>query len=77
MQVRKPTTRLTDIGRLDATLRLPTAGRIQKGMKTTCARCGKAITDPTFIAGFKAGHHNLMLHEACMPADEPQPPEWP
>lgn len=54
-----------DIGQLDHKIPLPMAGRIAAGMKTTCDACGRAITDETFIAGFKTGHANLKLHEKC------------
>jgi hypothetical protein len=73
MKIRVPTTRMKDIGTMDATLRLPTAGRIKHGMKTTCCVCGKAITDEFFIGGFKAGERNMMMHEACLPEGEPKP----
>jgi hypothetical protein len=62
-----------DIGPLDHKLRLPMAGRMARGMKTTCDACGKAITDEFFIGGFKTGHANLKLHEACA---DGQDPDW-
>ncbi len=61
-----PATRLKDIGPLEQQLRLPTAGRIARGMKTVCQRCGKRITDPFFIVGFKAGIRNMIFHEGCI-----------
>ena len=62
-------TESVDIGALDHRLRLPMAGRVRQGMKTRCDVCGKDITDEFFIGGFKEGHRNLLLHEAC--AEEP------
>lgn len=61
-----PTTKVKDIGALDHKLRLPTASRLAHGMKTTCKRCGKPITDEFFIAGFKAGMPNMLFHERCI-----------
>lgn len=69
MKIRKPTTRLTDIGPLDFTKPLPIAGRIRAGMKTNCDRCGKPITDEFFIAGFKAGLPNMKFHQACIESE--------
>jgi len=66
VKVRKPTTHLVDIGPLDAALRLPTAARIRTGQKTTCNRCGKAITDETFIGGFRTGKRTYLFHERCL-----------
>lgn len=54
-----------EIGPLDNTLRLPMAARRARGLKTVCVACGKPITDDFFIGGFKAGHPNMILHEAC------------
>jgi hypothetical protein len=68
---------MLDIGRLDATLRLPMALRKQHGMRTVCDACGKPIQEDYFIGGFKKGSRNLLLHEACLPADEPQPQSAP
>ena len=65
MKIRKPTTHLVEIGPLDTTLRLPTIGRKKYNMKTTCVRCGKQVDDEYFIAGFKKGHPNMILHEKC------------
>jgi len=65
MKIRKPTTHMVDIGPLDAAIRLPMASRIAAGMRTICDACGQHITDATFVAGFKAGHPNLKLHESC------------
>lgn len=65
MKILKQVTRAVEIGGLDNTLRLPTAARISAGMKTTCAACGKPVTDEFFITGFKAGHRNMILHESC------------
>jgi hypothetical protein len=73
MKIIVPTTELRDIGKLDATLRLPMKLRLEHGMKTICAACGKPIKDHFFIGGFKSGHINIMLHETCLDADEPQP----
>lgn len=73
MKVIVPTTIVKDIGELDATIRLPMALRLKKGMKTTCDRCGKPITDPFFIGGFKAGRHNMLFHESCVPTAELKP----
>ncbi len=52
-----------DIGQLDHKLRLAMSPR--KGMKTVCDACRKPIEDEFFIGGFKSGHRNLILHEAC------------
>ena len=73
MKITVPTTKVKDIGLLDATLRLPTAGRIKRGMKTVCVVCHQPVTDPFFIAGFKAGHPNMIIHEACLPEGETRP----
>ena len=69
MKVRTQTTKLTEIGKLDFVLRMPTAPRIRMGIKTTCRRCGKAITDETFICGFKKGYANMLFHERCLGRD--------
>lgn len=69
MKVLKPTTHLVEIGEPWAAGRLPTGPRIQLGMKTTCAICGKAITDDHFIVALVHGNQNLKLHERCCPAD--------
>ena len=66
--IRVPTVRLKEIGKLDFTKELPMAGRMRKGMKTTCDRCGKPITSETFIAGFKNGMKNMKFHAACIDA---------
>ena len=66
MKIRKPTTKLTEIGPLDGVLWLPTAERIRLGMKTTCRRCGRAITDDHFVGGYKAGHVNMLFHRRCL-----------
>lgn len=66
MKIRRPTTRLAEIGALDSTKPLPTAGRIRAGMKTNCDRCGKPITDEFFIAGFKTGLPNMKFHAGCL-----------
>jgi hypothetical protein len=68
---------LTDIGRLDATMRLPMGLRKRLGMRTVCDACGQHINDEYFIVGFKAGSRNILLHEGCLPADEPQPQSAP
>ena len=73
MKITVPTTKVKDIGRLDATLRLPTASRIKRGMKTVCCVCKKPVTDPFFIAGFKSGYPNMIIHETCLPEGEPKP----
>lgn len=69
MKILKQVTRTerTEIGSLDGRLRLPTAGRIARGMKTRCDACGEEITDEFFIGGFKTGQPNLKLHECCAP----------
>ena len=71
MKVLKKVTRLVDIGRLDATMTLPTEPRTRFGLKTVCDRCGKPITDEYFIAGFKSGEKNMLFHEACVEKMEP------
>lgn len=70
MKIIVPTTKLKEIGRLDAMIRLPTSGRVNRGMKTICRRCGKPIADDWFIAGFKKGRKNMMFHESCVPIGE-------
>ena len=65
-QIHVVTTRLTDIGELDGTKHLPTAGRIKAGMKTICIRCMEPVTDEFFVAGFKAGMPNMIFHEGCV-----------
>ncbi len=65
MKIRKMRPVAVEIGPLDHTVRLPMAARISHGMKTICDACGKPITDEYFIGGFKTGHANLKLHEAC------------
>ena len=69
MQILKQVTKTirTEIGNLDGRLRLPTAVRIARGMKTKCDACGEEITDEFFIGGFKTGQPNLKLHERCAP----------
>jgi hypothetical protein len=71
MKVTKPTTHLVDIGELDRAMRLPTRLRLLRGMSTPCCVCHKQITDEFMIAGFKQGHPNMMMHEACAPQDDP------
>jgi len=66
MKIYKPTEHLADIGSLDHCVRLPTAGRIARGIKTTCKRCRKAVTQPFFIAGFKTGEPNMIFHAHCV-----------
>lgn len=65
MQIRVPTTRLKDIGPLDKVMRLPIMARRERGMKTTCSHCGKQVEEDYFIAGFKTGMANMILHEKC------------
>lgn len=65
MKILKQRQVIVDIGPLDHKVRLPMASRIQAGMKTKCDACGKEITDEFFVGGFKDGHANLKLHEAC------------
>ena len=66
MKIIVPTTKLKDIGELDATRRLPMAGRLRRKMKTICKSCGKPVTDEYFIAGFKKGLPNMIFHESCI-----------
>ena len=73
MNILIPATVVKDIGRLDATLRLPTAPRTGHHMATICCICGQQIEDETFLAGFKLGYPNMILHEACLPEGEPKP----
>lgn len=55
---------------LDHALYLPMAGRLRRGIKTTCTACYKPITDDFFIGGFIKGRKNILLHIACTdPAD--------
>jgi hypothetical protein len=61
---------MVEIGPLDRALRLPMRLRILHGLKSLCAVCEEQITDEFMIAGFKAGHHNMMMHETCAPADD-------
>jgi len=65
MKVLKPKMVLVEIGPLDHKRRLPMKGRIAARMKTPCAACGEEITDEFFVVGFKKGHPNMALHEAC------------
>jgi hypothetical protein len=73
MKIFVPSQSLIDIGPLDRTLRLPMASRLAHGIKTTCKRCRKPITDEYFIAGFKQGRPNMMFHESCVPPEEMKP----
>jgi hypothetical protein len=59
---------VVDIGPLDHTRRLPMARRLSRGLRTVCDVCREHITDEYFVAGFKAGHPNLTMHESCAPA---------
>lgn len=52
---------------LDHALRLPTATRLRRGIRTVCDVCREPITDEYFYGGFSAGHRNLLLHERCTP----------
>ena len=70
MRISKPARRLVDIGPLDHAVRLPTAARTSHGMKTICRSCRKPVIEEYFIAGFKAGETNMILHETCC-SDEP------
>ncbi len=72
MKIRKPTTHLVDIGYLDVAARLPMSLRIRRGMKSPCCVCGQQITDEFMIAGFKKGHPNMMMHEACADGNDPE-----
>ena len=54
-------------------IRLPMAGRINRGMKTLCFICMKPITDEYFIGGFIEGQPNVMLHESCFDGIEDEP----
>lgn len=66
MKAYRPTQTLVDVGEPQGCLRLPTAGRIRAGMKTTCARCRKAITDEYFIGAIGGTlPKNMLLHESC------------
>jgi len=65
-KIHVPTTKLKDIGELDATRRIPMVGRIKIGMKTICRRCKKPVTDDYFITGFKKGMPNMIFHEQCV-----------
>lgn len=49
----------------DGTESLPMTGRIKHGMKSKCFFCKADILDPTFKAGFKTGHKNVLMHESC------------
>ncbi len=71
MKVTKPTTHVVDIGPLDHAVRLPMRLRLKRGMTSRCVVCHKDITDDFFIAGFKTGERNMMMHETCAPADDP------
>ena len=59
-------TRKVEIGELDGTKRLPMAPRKEMGRVDKCAACGEVINDEYFVAGFKQGHPNMLLHEACV-----------
>ena len=63
-------TRKRNIGRLDHALRLPMAGRLRRGQRTVCKICGQPITDEFFIAGFRDGERNMLLHESCLTIDD-------
>ncbi len=67
MKILKPVMTAVENGDLDFKQRFSNAPRLERGMKTRCAACGKDITDEFFIGGFKAGHQNLILHERCAP----------
>lgn len=49
----------------DGTESLPMAGRLKRGIKSLCFFCKSTIVDPTFVAGFKAVHKNVLMHESC------------
>ena len=66
MRVRMPSVRMQDVGPLNAVHALPTGSRIRHGMKTTCASCGKQITEEMFYAGFAQGQPNRMFHFDCL-----------
>jgi len=71
MRISRPTHRMVEIGPLDACLRLPTESRVRHGMKTICVACREPVTESTFIAGFLHGMPNMILHERCIPYDDP------
>ncbi len=71
MKIRKMRPVAVEIGPLDHTVRLPMAARVAHGMKTVCDACGDPVTDEFFIGGFKAGHANMKLHEACARGEDP------
>lgn len=50
---------------LDGTESLPMAGRLKHGIKSLCFFCKCDITDETFVAGFKTGHKNVLMHQEC------------
>lgn len=76
MKITIPTTKVKDIGPLDQAMRLPNAGRKRIGRKTTCNRCGKAITEDYFIGGFKKGLPNMMFHESCWDGSGERIGDW-
>ncbi len=65
--IRETKTVKREIGQLDWAKKMILAPRIKRGMKSQCAVCGKEITGEFFIAGFKAGQKNMMMHEDCQP----------
>lgn len=54
----------------DGTESLPMAGRIKRGMKSKCFFCKEDITDERFVAGFKTGHKNVLMHSSCFREEE-------
>ena len=67
--IRETKTVKREIGQVDWAKKMILAPRIKRGMKSQCAVCGKEITGEFFIAGFKAGQKNIMMHEACQPCE--------
>jgi hypothetical protein len=64
-----------EIGLPNATILLPMASRLRRGMKTTCCVCRKAITDETFIGAFFDGLPNKMMHVSCAEGNSIKVPE--
>ena len=75
-KIRVPSFVMRDL-ELEHVIALPTYRRISRGIKTTCASCGKAVTDEFFFAGFATGQPNRIFHYDCLDSESKILVEWP
>ena len=49
--------------------RFPVAIRKRSGLKSRCAVCEREVTDGNVVGVIRKNGPNLLLHEACTPAE--------